>query len=48
MDATRGSRARGERVEGGGRLLAYGALAGVIAAVLNAVVYLVSSARRRP
>ena len=44
MEATRGSRSQGERVAGLGRLLVYGAGAGVIAAVLNAVVYLVSSA----
>ena len=43
MQATRGSRAGGERVAGLGRLLAYGAVAGVVAAVLNAVVYLVAS-----
>ena len=44
MEATRGSRARHERVAGFGRLLAYGAVAGAIAAVLNAVVYAVASA----
>ena len=41
MQATRGSRAG---VAGLGRLLAYGAVAGAIAAILNAVVYLVASA----
>ena len=44
MEATQGNRARGERVAGFGRLLAYGVVAGVVAAVLNAVVYLVASA----
>ena len=44
MEATQGNRSRGERVAGFGRLLGYGAVAGVVAAVLNAVVYLVASA----
>ena len=43
MEATRGSSTGGERVAGFGRLLAYGVVAGVAAAVLNAVVYLVAS-----
>ena len=43
MEAAQGRRARHERVAGFGRLLAYGAVAGVAAAVLNAVVYLAAS-----
>lgn len=46
MEATQSNRAGGERVAGLGRLLAYGAVAGVAAAMLNAVVYLVASAVR--
>ena len=43
MAARPGSRAGSERVAGLGRLLACGVLAGVVAAALNAVVYLLAS-----
>ncbi len=44
MAAARGNRVGGGQVAGLGRLLAYGILAGVLAAALNAVVYLAASA----
>ncbi len=43
MEATQGSRVGGERVAGFGRLLIYGAVAGVAAAMASAVIYLVAS-----
>ncbi|QIN79711.1 hypothetical protein GBA65_15545 [Rubrobacter marinus] len=44
MEATQGNRVGGEQVAGFGRLLIYGVVAGVAAAVANAVVYLLASA----
>ena len=43
MEATRSKHAGGEQVAGLGRRLAYGVAAGVVAAVANAVIYLVAS-----